>query len=515
MRFHTKNRLKNSCLILIEALLISLFSINSSAQSYNNDGDSLFASSAIHTVYFNFYHTSFYDSLTASKISDEYYTCNMIVDGIQYDSVGVKFKGNSSYGIANQKKSMKVDLDINIDGQDIDDLNKFNLNNLYHDPTGVREKILSDFAVKNSIPAPRVAYAKVYYNNAYWGLYTLVEEVNKDFIDGWFNDQVGNLFKGDPSGDLRWINSSPSSYYPKYELKTNETANDWSDLVGFIDKINNTPISGLRDTLDNNLDVTGFLKSWAICNIFVSLDSYIGSKHNYYIYHDSTDNRFKWIMWDLNSWFGVFNQNMTVAQMENLSLNYLSAPASSHPLCFRILEDVATKNELYSWFCTFLENDQFSNEHLDPIIDSLTNRIRADIFADPNFTYSDQQFEDNRTLTVLADNKSYPGLKTFISNRRTALFNALSSFGCSAGLNQEEKETFLVYPNPSCKEITIQIENPFEKTTISLSDLSGRVVLTKTSENANSVILDVSTLNSGTYILTLNKNNFVKLQVDH
>lgn len=103
MRFHTKNRLKNSCLILIGAILISLFSINSSAQSYNNDGDSLFASSAIHTVYFNFYHTSFYDSLTASKISDEYYTCNMIVDGIQYDSVGVKFKGNSSYGIANQK----------------------------------------------------------------------------------------------------------------------------------------------------------------------------------------------------------------------------------------------------------------------------------------------------------------------------------------------------------------------------------------------------------------------------
>jgi hypothetical protein len=220
-------------------------------------------------------------------------------------------------------------------------------------------------------------------------------------------------------------------------------------------------------------------------------------------------------MWDLNSCFGVFNQNMSVAQMENLGLNYLGAPAASHPLCYRLLDDTQTKNELYSWFCTFLEDDQFSNENLDPIIDSLTNRIRADIFADPNFTYSDQQFEDNRTLTVLADNKSYPGLKTFISNRRTTLFNALASFGCSAGLEQEEKETFLVYPNPSSKEITIQIENPFEKTTISLSDLFGRVVLTKTSENANSLNLDISMLNSGTYILTLNKRNFVKLQVVH
>ena len=79
MRFKSKKRLNNSFLIIISGLLLSLFSFKSTAQSYNNDGDSLFASSAIHTVYFNFYHTSFYDSLTASKISDEYYTCNLIV----------------------------------------------------------------------------------------------------------------------------------------------------------------------------------------------------------------------------------------------------------------------------------------------------------------------------------------------------------------------------------------------------------------------------------------------------
>jgi hypothetical protein len=79
MRFHAINRLKNSCLILLGGLLLSLFSFKTTAQSFNNDGDALFGSSAIHNVYFNFYHTSFYDSLTASKISDEYYTCNLIV----------------------------------------------------------------------------------------------------------------------------------------------------------------------------------------------------------------------------------------------------------------------------------------------------------------------------------------------------------------------------------------------------------------------------------------------------
>ena len=315
----------------LSLLILLLFTFRANSQAYNNDGDTLFSSSMIHEIYFNFYHPAYYDSLLLSHTTDSDYVCNMIFDGVPFDSIGLKFKGNSSFNILSQKKSMKVDMNHIIDGQDIDDLGKFNLNNLYHDPTGLREKLIGDFLNRNWIPAPRVTYARVYYNNVYWGLYTLVEEVNKDFVDGWFNDQRGNLFKGDPSGDLKWLTSSPSSYYSKYELHTNETQNDWSDLVTFIDKINNYSLAEIRDTLDRYLDVPMFLRHQAICNIFVSLDSYIGSRHNYYIYHDSLDNKFHWIMWDMNSCFGVFNQSMTVAQMEVLSPFYLGTPARLSP----------------------------------------------------------------------------------------------------------------------------------------------------------------------------------------
>jgi len=489
-------------------------SFTSFSQNFNNDGDTLFGSSVIHTIYFNFYDPSYYDSLTTSYTQDRYYTCNMIIDGTNYDSVGVKFKGNSSYNILSQKKSMKVDLDMNIPSQDVDDLNKFNLNNLYHDPTGLREKILSDFLNRNNIPAPRVTYAKVYYNNQYWGLYTLVEEANSDFLDGWFNEEVGNLFKGDPSGDLKWLGSSPSLYYNKYELKTNETVNDWSDLVNFIDKINNTPISGIRDTLDNYFDVTGFLKTWAICNIFVSLDSYIGSRHNYYLYHDSTENKLKWILWDLNSCFGVFNQSMSVTQMENLSPFYLGTPAIDRPLCYRLLQDPATQQELTYWFCVFLQSDQFSNSNLDPIIDSLSDSIRADIFADPNYTYTDQQFEDNRTMTVSADNKNYPGLKPFITARIASLTNVLSQYGCYLSVDENNSEnTFSIYPNPSNTDVTIQFISPMEKTIVTLTDLTGRILHSQTIENASSAKIDLSGFATGTYIITINNTEFSKLEI--
>lgn len=498
------------------AIFFSLFTFTTCAfsQNYNNDGDTVFASSSIHNIYFNFYDAGYYDSLTASYTTDLYYTCNMVFDGTAFDSVGVKFKGNSSYNIQSQKKSMKVDLDFNIPGQDIDDLNKFNLNNLYHDPTCLREKLISDFCIRNGIPAPRVTYAKVYYNNQYWGLYTLVEEVNSDFVDAWFNEDVGNLFKGDPSGDLKWINSSESSYYNKYELKTNETLNDWSDLVTFIDKINNTAIADLRDTLDNYFDVTGFLRNWAVCNIFVSLDSYIGSRHNYYLYHDSTDNRFKWIMWDMNSCFGVFNQSMSVTQMENLSPFYLGNPPAERPLCYRLLQDAATQQELTYWFCVFLQSDQFSNANLDPLIDSLSDRIRADIYADPNYTYTDQQFENNRTMTVNADNKSYPGLKPFITARVASLTNSLAPYGCYLAAGETfSNNTFTVYPNPASTSVTIGLDGVTEKVIVSLTDLTGRSVFTLTAENTSSVTIDLSTFAAGTYILAMNNTGIKKLEI--
>src|SRR5207253_2396683 len=98
--------------------------------------------------------------------------------------------------------------------------------------------------------------------------------VDKTFLKDRFPDNNGNLFKGDPSGDLKWINSTASSYYTKYELKTNNTANNWSDLVHLLDKINNTATVSFHDSMESVMHTTSVLKSWALTNMFVDLDSY-------------------------------------------------------------------------------------------------------------------------------------------------------------------------------------------------------------------------------------------------
>ncbi|HEU4718639.1 MAG TPA: CotH kinase family protein, partial [Bacteroidia bacterium] len=317
-------------------LLFALLTCGAFSARAHQDGDSIWNVSTIHDIYLDFSQAGYWDSLTNNYTTDTYMRCDMTFDGRLLPSCGVKFKGNSSYNNPSDKKSFKLDLNNYVSGQDYDGIKKFNLNNGFKDPTFLREKICLDFMRAHGVAAPRCTYARLYINNVYRGFYTLVEEVNSKFLKQHYPDNNGNLFKGDPSGDMRWYGSADSLYYTHYELHSNETANDWSDLVHLVNVVNNTSPSVYFDSLSNVLNAWSFLNYMAACNVFVNLDSYIGSGHNYFTYDDSTDLRFQWIAWDVNEAFGNFNMGMQIPQLQALPYNYLSQPIN-RPLANKML----------------------------------------------------------------------------------------------------------------------------------------------------------------------------------
>ncbi|MBK8828892.1 MAG: CotH kinase family protein, partial [Saprospiraceae bacterium] len=54
------------------------------------------------------------------------------------------------------------------------------------------------------------------------------------------------------------------------------------------------------------MDVDRAIWMLAWNNYYVNFDSYSGSGHNYLIYQDN-NKRFSTIMWDLNEFYGAFN----------------------------------------------------------------------------------------------------------------------------------------------------------------------------------------------------------------
>ncbi|GAB4132548.1 MAG: hypothetical protein Fur0041_03940 [Bacteroidia bacterium] len=485
--------------------LLLLITVESGAQIHN-DGDSIWTVNYIHDIYLNFPQTGYWDTLMNNHNADIYTKCQLIFDGRTINDIGAKFKGNSSFNNQSNKKPFKIDLNEFVAGQDYDGIKKFNLNNCFKDPTFLREKLALDFCNSHGIDAPRCNFARLYINNTYWGLYTIVEDVNNKFLTQHYGNNNGNLFKGDPSGDLKWLGATPSLYYNKYELDQTLT-NDWSDLVRLISVINNTPAQNFEDSLPMVLNTWSFLEAMAVCNMFANLDSYIGSGHNYYIYHDEMLGIFHWIVWDVNESFGNFQQNLNATTIQTIPYNYINQPLN-RPLMNNMMNNTNYHQYYVSIMCGFM-ND-FSNAYFDPKIDSLANVIRADVYADNLKFYTNQDFENNLTNPVSTPspqgNFTIPGLKTFISTRRNKLVNDLSQFGCWLTVPETSAVESAVYPNPADHFVMIPtgIQPSGEIAQMEVFDITGKLILAdQTIINANGIQINTAAFADGYYFSSI------------
>ena len=460
-----------------------------------NPGDNLFNAPIIHDVYLNFTQTGWWDSLLASHTTDREVIASIIVDGSSFDSVNVKTKGNSSFNNSSSKKSFRLDFNDFLTGQSIDGMDQINLNNNFKDPTMLREKICLDFMNANGVTAPRCSYARVYLNNSYWGLYNLVERIDKTFLDTHFGNNSGNLFKGDPNGDMRWINSTPSSYYSKYELKTNTVVNDWSDLVHYLDKINNSG-AALEDSLPTVLDINPWLRAWAANILFANMDSYQGSGHNYYIYDEAGTDLFEYIAWDVNEAFGNFQNGLTLSSIKTLSVYYIPTPVNARPLETNMLAITNFKNQYLTVVCEMINGD-FDTSKLFHVIDSLSNWIRTDVYADPNKFFPNPQFEQN----LSSDVGNVPGLKDFLTQHIASVKAELAFWGCTLnGIDEELATISSVFPNPASDEIIFHNTN-IAPVRFSLINQLGQTVWSQELSNGLTRI-DIRTLPAGMYYLS-------------
>lgn len=118
---------------------------------------------------------------TAKNGSEGYILAQWVkINGVQFDSVGVKYKGNSSYNANQVKNPFHLKLDYVRDNQNYQGFSDVKLSNGFSDPSMIREA-LSYQILANYMDCPRANYAQVFVNNSMIGLYTNVEDISKDF----------------------------------------------------------------------------------------------------------------------------------------------------------------------------------------------------------------------------------------------------------------------------------------------------------------------------------------------
>ncbi len=402
--------------------------------------DDLYDEGLLHTLELHFAQSNWWSQLQTNYQSKTNLPATLTVDGVVYEGVGVRFRGNTSYMMAqnSQKKSYNIEIDYTVDGQDLMGYKTLNLINCMNDATFMREVLYSNVC-RRIVPCAKANFVKLVINGENWGIYANVQQLNGEFIEDWFasNDGTrwraeGNMggggqipgggvvpgrgggpgvrtFEVNPAGGgggvtagaaaLTWQGADPAAYEGVYELKNTKQDDPWASLIHTCDVLNNTSISQLPDVLESVLDVDRALWLCAFEIVFQDDDGYVNKRgSDYYLYYEPETGRMHLMQYDGNECMGPGQWAL-----------FYRADDSSVPLMYRLMSIRQYRQRYLAHVRTILDS-LFTEEALSAKLDAYRALITDEVQADGKKLYSNQGFDSGITE-----------LKNFVRNRRASL----------------------------------------------------------------------------------------------
>ena len=446
----------------------------------------------IQTIEINFSESNWDQLLDNAYPSGEYiFAESVTINGIVFDSVGVKYKGNSTYSSNQVKNPFHIELDTYKD-QDYQDYTDIKLSNVAKDPSFLRE-VLSYTIIRPYMDTPLSNYANVYVNGSLIGLYSNSESISKRFVDKRFDSKSNTFVKCNPPAgagpqsndfpNLVYMGEDSTNYYDAYELKSDF---GWNELIDLCDTLSNH-----TDAVEEILDVDRALWMLALNNVMVNLDSYIGGfTQNYYLYRDD-NGRFIPIIWDLNESFGRFsmtgasnlNNNASKQQMDHL----LHDNDSDFPLIQKLLTNPTYKRMYLAHYKTILL-EQFENGSYAETGELYQGLIAESVQNDDNKFFTYNNFLANLDSDV-GGGGGGPGGGSTIGI--TTLMDARTNY--LLGLND------FTQVEPSIDNIEFSTESPLinESITVSASIENADQVFLGTRADRNDVFQKVEMFDDG------------------
>lgn len=352
---------------------------------------------------------------------------DVMYNGKEWYRVGVRFKGNSSLqsswtsGIL--KLSFKLDFDEfedqypQIDNQRFYGFKKLSLKNNYNDKSMLREKVAADVFRDAGIASSHAAIYTVYVDHGdgpeYFGVYTLVEEVDDTVIDTQFSNNDGNLYKPDGTGASFAEGSFSEDVFVK---KTNEEEADFGDVQSLFTALHAdnrlTDPETWRTNLEAVFDTDTFLKYLAVNTVIQNWDTYGRMTHNYYLYNNPDTEKLSWIPWDNNEALQEGNQQGA------LNLDFSDLNSASWPLIGYLYQDVTYKAQY----------DAYVQEVVDNVFNVSTMQTKYAIYAALLEPYASLEVSGYTFLSSSSDFQvAISQLNSHVSARATAVSNYLNN----------------------------------------------------------------------------------------
>ena len=393
------------CVILAVTLVLAAIFVNAgklgveSVSAETEYESTLFDTSRVHSIDIAM---DDWDEFIENCTSEEYYDCDVEIDGETYSNVAIRGKGNTSltqvasYG--NDRYSFKIEFDHYDSGSTYYGLDKLCLNNIIQDNTYMKDYLVYQMMGSMGVASPLCSYVYITVNGEDWGLYLAVEGVEDAFLQRNYGSSHGELYKPDSSGMggmgssddvlLKYIDDDIDSYPNIFDnVKTDASDSDMNRLIKSLKKL-----SGGED-IEDAVDVEEVIKYFAVHDFVLNFDSYTGSMiHNYYLYEE--DGQLQMIPWDYNLAFGGF---VSAESAESL-INYpIDSPVSGgstedRPMIAWIFEN-EEYTELYHEYLAQFIDEYFNGGYFETMIDDVVSMISPYVEKDPTKFCSYEEFQ--------------------------------------------------------------------------------------------------------------------------
>ncbi|MGD8787585.1 MAG: CotH kinase family protein, partial [Phycisphaerales bacterium] len=452
-----KRTAQKTAILIIPAVLV----LSVQTLAYQED---LYDDNVLRTIQLEFSQSNWWSQLQANYQAKENILATMIVDGVTYEDVGVRFRGNTSYMMTgnSQKKPFNIEVDYTHENQRLMGYKTLNLINCMNDPTFMREVLYSNMC-RQQIPSAKANFVRLEINGENWGIYANAQQLNAEFIEDWFpsNDgtrwraegmmggwgQGGGGGQGDGGGQdpddgptpdprplpnprqaesniddlplaeaggggmgggvtsglaaLTWQGSDSAAYEAVYELKNTNQDDPWASLINTCDVLNNTPLEQLPDKIEEVLDVDRALWLCAFEIIFLDDDGYVNKRgSDYCLYYEPETGRMHLMQYDGNECLGDHQWSLFYRENDPVV-----------PIMYRLM-DIPKYRQRYMAHARTILRSFFTEETLFPIIDAYQALIEDEVRLDNKKLHSNQAFTSG-----------IERLKDTIENRRRLLFS--------------------------------------------------------------------------------------------
>ncbi len=375
----------------------------------------LFDEDSLRNISLDFYNQNYHSYLVNSWYysPDERIPAVLELNGTIYDSVGVRYKGNSTFCLPNNNNNPKVpyNIDINhfIGGQNVLGYKKLKLANAWMDPTFLKQ-IISSNIYRRYLPTGESNLVNLYVQGSFLGVYVNDESINKQFLEKHFSEKSGPLFKCDninrfcdtanaPSAmppNLYFMGDDSTLYYNSYDIKSDY---GWQELINLI-KVINTDFNNI----DSVLNVDRTLWAFAVNQVIANLDCYnTYYMHNYYLYQ-TEDELFQMLPWDLdNSFVGAimgldyWNPNNVYEYdifFSGPNPGGSTQPNEERPLLYNLLNNPFYR-KIYAAHVRTIIEESLDTSNIRQNIDKLQSISSNSVSLDPNKGFSLNDFYTN------------------------------------------------------------------------------------------------------------------------